>query len=215
MTLLSAYFKILSNEGWKPFGKQKVYTNNKEVKGHVHDPIIYFAFAFATDEESEDLLAGVGHKWHNCGSNILKVKELQTFESKTILCLFNIFTNTPKKMVLHEFCEILSKAQAMAQKYEPMDFVVDFNDLPPNSFPPAIKFCQQVPKLPIQDIPLILRKLSWKAQANRKVFHVEYDSCYMMDIKSLTQIAKDANIVKDMWGKHIPILAKWLIKTLP
>jgi hypothetical protein len=28
MTLLSVYFKILSNKGWNPFGKQKVYKNN-------------------------------------------------------------------------------------------------------------------------------------------------------------------------------------------
>jgi hypothetical protein len=50
----------------------------------------------------------------------LKVKELQTFEIKTILCLFNVFTSTSKKMVLDELCNILSKAQAMAQEYDAM-----------------------------------------------------------------------------------------------
>jgi hypothetical protein len=47
------------------FGKQKVYKNNKEVMNQVQDPIIYFAFAFATDEEPEELLARVDHEWHN------------------------------------------------------------------------------------------------------------------------------------------------------
>jgi hypothetical protein len=76
----------------------------------------------------------------------LKVKELQKFESKTIFCLFNVFTTTPKKMVQNKFCDILSKAQAMAQEHEPMDFVFDSNDLPPNSSRLAIELCLQVPK---------------------------------------------------------------------
>jgi hypothetical protein len=63
MTLL---IKILSNKGWNPFGKQKVYKNNKEVKDQV------CSFAFATDEEPEELLARVSHEWHNRGSNILR-----------------------------------------------------------------------------------------------------------------------------------------------
>jgi hypothetical protein len=50
--------------------------NNKEVKDQVHGPIIYFAFAFATDEEPGELLARVSYTWHNRGGNILKVKEL-------------------------------------------------------------------------------------------------------------------------------------------
>ncbi len=110
MTLLSAFFKILSNKGRNLFGEQKVYKNNKEVKDQVQDPIIYFAFAFATYVESEELLTRVGHDWHNRSGDILKVKGLQAFESKTILCFFHVFTTTPKNMVLSEFCDILSKA---------------------------------------------------------------------------------------------------------
>ncbi len=92
----------------------------------------------------------------------------------------------------------------MAQKYEPMDFVFDSNDLPPNSSLPAIKLCLQNPKLHGQDTSHF-GKLSWKAQANRKVFHVECDSCHAKDIKRLAQIAKEANIAKDIWGKHAHI----------
>ncbi len=117
----------------------------------MHDLVIYFAFAFPTDEETAELLARVGHEWHNRGSNILKVKELQTFDSKKILCLFNIFTTTPKKTVFNLFCEILSNAQAMVQEYEPMDFVFDLNDLPPNSFILAIELRLQVPKLIVKN----------------------------------------------------------------
>ncbi len=43
MTLLSAHFKILSMKGKSPFKKQKVWKNNKEVKGEFCNPIIYFS----------------------------------------------------------------------------------------------------------------------------------------------------------------------------
>jgi hypothetical protein len=139
MTLLSAYCKILSMKGWNPFKKQKVWKNNKEVKGEVRNPIIYFAFAFTTDEESEDLLAHVSHEWHRRGGILLKIKELQTFKSKTILCIFNIFTSTPKKTILYEFQEILEKTMKEAQEHDSTDFLFDFNDLPANSSLPVIE----------------------------------------------------------------------------
>jgi hypothetical protein len=185
MTLLSAYCKISSMKGWNPFEKQKVWTINKEVKGEVRNPIIYFAFAFATDEEPEDLLAHVSHEWHRCGGILLKIKELQTFESKTILYIFNIFTSTPKKTILYEFQEILEKAMKEAQEHDSTDFLFDFNDLSANSSLPAIELRLQNPKLPVQDTSYF-NKLSWKAQVNRKAYHVECDSHYLAEIKRLT-----------------------------
>ncbi len=56
-------------------------------------------------------------------------------------------------------------------------------------------------KLPGQDISHF-NKLSWKAQVNRKAYHVECDSCYSAEIKRLTQLAKESNIVKELWGEH-------------
>jgi hypothetical protein len=204
MTLLSAFFKISSTKGRNPFEKQKVWKNNKEVKGEVRNPVIYFTFTFVTNEDPEDLLVRVSHKWHRRGGIVLKVKDLQTFKSKTILCLFNIFTSTPKKTVLHEFKEILSKAQQMAQEFDSLDYMFDLNDLPTHSTLLAIELRLVNPKLPGQDT-LHFNKLSWKAQANRKVFHIECDSCYLAEIKHLTQFGKEHNIVKEMWGKHAHI----------
>ena len=71
MTLLSAYFKISGTKGRNPFEKQKVYKNNKEVKGELRDPTIYFSFAVATDEDPEELIARVSHEWHRHGGNLL------------------------------------------------------------------------------------------------------------------------------------------------
>ncbi len=81
----------------------------------------------------------------------MKVKELQSFESKTILCLFNVFTCTPKQTVLVEFCNILSKAQDLAQKMDPTEFFLDVAGLPTNSTLPVLKLCLLNPKTPGQD----------------------------------------------------------------
>ncbi len=79
--------------------------------------------AIATDEEPEDLLAWISHEWHWHGGIMLKVKDLKSFESEMILCLFNIFTATNKKTGLEELCEVLSKAQELAQDIKPTNFL--------------------------------------------------------------------------------------------
>jgi hypothetical protein len=45
-------------------------------------------------------------------------------------------------------------------------------------------------------------KLSWRVQANQKVYHIECNHRYAAGIKWLAQVAKEANIVTKMWGKH-------------
>ena len=206
MTLLSAYFKISGTKGRNPFEKQKVYKNNKEVKGELRDPTIYFSFAVATDEDPEELIARVSHEWHRRGGNLLKVKELQTFESETILCLFNVFTSTPKKTILFEFQEILEEALVMASELEPAEFHFDLSDRPSTnkSNLPAIELRQMNPKTPGQDTSHY-NKLSWKALACRKVYHVECDSRYLMQIKRLAQLAKDDGLFAKMWGKNVHV----------
>ncbi len=166
MILLSAHFKILSNKGRNPFKKQKVWKNNKEVKGDLKNPIIYFSMAIATNKEPEDLLARISHEWHWHGGIILKVKDLQSFESETILCLFNVFTTTNKKTVLTELCELLSKAQELAQDIDPTKFFWAAADLPRNSTLPALELCLMNPKTLGQDTSQH-NKLSWRAHANR------------------------------------------------
>lgn len=207
MTLLSAYFKISNPFGRNPFEKQKVFKNNKEVKGELRDPTIYFSFAIASDDDPAELLSRVSHEWHRRGGNLLKIKELQTFESETILCLFNVFTATPKNTILYEIQGILGQALDMMNEEEDenaAEIHFDINDLAPKSNLPAIELRQMNPKTPGQDTSNY-SKLSWKASACRKVYHVECDSRYSTEIKRLTQFAKDAGLVERMWGKHAHI----------
>ncbi len=121
----------------------------------------------------------------------MKVKEHKWFERETILCLFNIFTSTPKQTVLAELCKLLSKAQDLAQEMDPMEFFWDAADLPTNSILPALKLCLLNHKTPRQDTSHH-NKLSWRAQVNRKVYHVECDRRYATKIVRLAQFAKES-----------------------
>ena len=56
------------------------------------------------------------HEWHQIVGICLQTKDLQTFESETILSLFKIFTSTNKKILLAELHEILTEAQSRVQE---------------------------------------------------------------------------------------------------
>jgi hypothetical protein len=87
MTLLGAHFKISSN-GCNPSEKQKVWgKGNNKNKEEFCNPVVYFTMAIATDTDSEELISHVVHDCHRMGRVCLQIKELQTFESETILLL--------------------------------------------------------------------------------------------------------------------------------
>jgi hypothetical protein len=134
----------------------------------------------------------------------LRVKELQSFESETILCLFNVFTATNKKTVLAELCQILSKAQELAQDIDATEFFWDAEELPKHSTLPAPELRLMNPKTPGQDTSQY-QKLSWRVQANRKIYHVECDRRDATNIKRLMQFTKENKLVSEMWGKHAHI----------
>ena len=129
MTMLGAHFKISSN-GKNPFEKQKQWGKAKKDKEEFRDPIIYFLLAIATGKDPEDLLSRIIHEWQQRGGILLRIKELQSFESNTILAFYNIFTTTPKKYILHEFRTILQEAQETAQELDPTEFFWPMADLP-------------------------------------------------------------------------------------
>ena len=203
MTMLGAHFKISSN-GRNPFEKQKQWGKAKKDKEEFRDPIIYFALAIATDTDPGDLLSRISHEWQRRGGILLRIKELQSFESDTILAFYNIFTATPKKYILQEFRTILQEAQETAQELDPTEFFWPMADLPNNSTLPALEIRLQNPKLPGQDTSHF-SKMSWRVQSNRKAFHLECDRRYAAEIKKLTQMAKENNLVEKMWGKHAHI----------
>jgi hypothetical protein len=122
MTLLGANFKISSND-CNPFEKQKIWgKGNNKTKEELCNPVVYFTMAIATDTDPEELILHVIHEWHRMGRVRLQIKELQTFESETILLLFNIFTATNKKIILVELHEILTAAQNQIQEQDPTEF---------------------------------------------------------------------------------------------
>jgi hypothetical protein len=107
----------------------------------------------------------------------------------------------PKKFILDKFLTILAQAQSFAQEEDFLEFNWGTDDLPNNSALPAMEIYLQNPKLPRLGTSNY-SKLSWRVQASRKVYHVECDRRFAVDIKQLAQIAKEANFVTKMWGKH-------------
>ena len=77
-------------------------------------------------------------------------------------------------------------------------------DLPSNSTLPALELCLQNPKLPGQDTSHF-SKMSWQAPANWKAFHLECGCRFAANIKKLTQLAKESNLVTKILGKHAHI----------
>jgi hypothetical protein len=164
MTMLGAHFKISSN-GKNPFEKQKQWGKAKKDKKEFRDPIVHFSLVMATDKNPKDLLSRIIHEWQRRGGILLRVKELKSFKSDTILTISNIFTSTPKNYLLQEFHSILREAQTLAQEIELTNFIWAMEDLPNNSTLPAMELCLQNSKLPGQDTTHF-NKLSWRAQAN-------------------------------------------------
>ena len=91
----------------------------------------------------------------------------------------------------------------MAQESKATSILWPQEDLPKNSTLPAMELHLKNPKLSGQDTPHF-SKLSWRAQANRKALHVhvECDRHHAADIRRLTQLAKEADLVSKKWGKH-------------
>jgi hypothetical protein len=67
--------------------------------------------AIATDEDPPKALERISQEWFKQGGHYLRVKELQTFDSKTILLLFNVSIQLPKKCLLEEFKMILTEVK--------------------------------------------------------------------------------------------------------
>ena len=151
MTMLITHFKIFTINDNNPFKKQKIW--GKCANKNKEDYFVpqFFTFAFATDTAPEDLISQVIHEWHRIGGVCLETKELQTFESKTILSLFNIFTSTNKKILLAKLHEILMEAQSRVQEQDAIKFWWSPEDTSPKSTLHAFELCPLNPKLPGQD----------------------------------------------------------------
>jgi hypothetical protein len=81
-------------------------------------------------------------------------------------------TAVPKKFILDEFLTILAQAHSFAQEVDFTEFNWDVEDLLTDNTLPAMVIHLQNPKVPRQDTSNY-SKLSWRVQANRKVYHVE------------------------------------------
>ena len=132
MTLLSNHFKISYQGSKNPFEKQMVWgkTKKDKDKDEFKEPTVYFNFAIASDEEPTEILERINQEWFKLGGRYLRVKDLQSFDSVTIITLFNISIQVPKKCLLEEYMTILTEAQEKANSMQLDGFTFDPSDLP-------------------------------------------------------------------------------------
>jgi hypothetical protein len=91
MTVLRAYFKISSQNGRNPFEQQKVWGKSKKSKDDkFKDPMVYFTMAVATNELPAEVMDRIRQEWGRMGRKMLRVKDLQSFESERIISIFNV-----------------------------------------------------------------------------------------------------------------------------
>ena len=84
----------------------------QEGHGGIQGPHCILCPSDSQDKDPEELLARIIHEWQHSSGILLRIKELQSFESETVLTLFNICTVVPKKFILDEFLTILMQAQS-------------------------------------------------------------------------------------------------------
>ncbi len=209
MTKLGTHIKISGNGN--AFSKKKVWDNqNQARKSHklkkeeFRDPTVYFSMIVSTEVRPQELTDCVTHEWARSGGNRLKIKDLQTIESKTVVTFFCVSTMTPKAVLLAELRTILLQAQQRASE-EALDtstfnFTLDKGIEVGKSLPP-MNLRMQVALL--KGVPVnAFSKLSYQAQEVRRSWHLEVDSQYATKMKALVQCAKEYGCIKEYWGCH-------------
>ncbi len=105
---------------------QKVWGKNKTKEGdEFKDPIVYFTMAVTTDKDAAEVMDRICQEWGRIGGKMLRVKGLQSLDSETIISLFNVSIQVPKKIILEEFRAILVAAQEEAKEHEIMGYEWD------------------------------------------------------------------------------------------
>ncbi len=77
--------------------------------------MVYFSFVMAMGDEPSETLEEINQEWFKQGGRYLRVMKLQSFDSETIIALFNISIQVPKKCLLEEYKMILMEAQKLAK----------------------------------------------------------------------------------------------------
>jgi hypothetical protein len=104
MTVLGAYFKYNNPNGRSPFECQKDWKNKnkKSDNDEYKDPLVYFTMAIATDEDPGKVVERIRQEWGRIGGKLLRIKELQSFDSESIFGIYSVSTQIPKHLLLKD-----------------------------------------------------------------------------------------------------------------
>jgi hypothetical protein len=166
-----------------------------------NNAIAYFLFILASNKEPRELVNQVSYEWGKFGPHA-RVKELQSMETETIYCIFFLFSQTSKSLLMEELKRIFKAIQddMFDSEYHINDDSCAYHWAVQAI--PEFNLRSQVPKLPRANTHAML-KLPGHLQTHRRQYHLEVDSSDKPFFKCLIEYGKRGRMFKDEWGQHV------------
>ena len=184
----------VSFEKRKPWGKSK---EDLEEEDYI-DPEVYFSFVFSCDKDPEDILDRIRQEWRKYGGNRLQLMVLKTHNPKGAVVLYHMHNGGHVDSIVAEGRMILEKARDVEQAESMGDTSFKWGEVAVPEFTLTLR----VPVIPGLDTKK-MDKLPWQMKNQRKALHITSDAKHVKQLQALMQIAKDRNLVEQMWGKQV------------
>ena len=132
-TKFGCLFNVSSLGNKNPFGKQRVYNNNKKKKNDVvewKDPTIYLQFSISSDMDPTFILERVRGQWFVMGGTKLEVKEIQELNVVTTHMAFNLSCTNDRQVLNHELRNMMEEVRKINEEEGIHNDPFPFRDIP-------------------------------------------------------------------------------------
>jgi hypothetical protein len=220
-TQFGCYVSLSSFNNKNPFGKKRVYYNNKKKKNaeaEWTDPTIYLQFSISSDKDPHFILDRTRGQWHFMGGTRLEVKEIQVLHVVTTHMVFNLSCTTNKEVLTYELRNMMTEARKINEEEGNID-----EDPCPLKAIPKFLLTNKMPRLAGIDTKSLNSNLSYEEQNLRRCIHLECSAddaplikWLIAKVKKLTRFGEEKPIIEIYWGKHV-LLTEVLVsgKTSP
>ena len=206
-TKFGCFFNVSSFGSKNPFGKQRVYNNNKKKKNDVvewKDPTIYSQFSISSDMDPTFILERVRGQWFVMGGTKLEVKEIQQLNVVTTHMAFNLSCTNDRQVLNHKLHNMMEEVRKINEDEGIHNDPFPFRDIP------NFTLSSKSPRLTGIDTKSLNSKLSYEELNHRRCIHIECaakDACHIRwlvsKLKTLTRLEEEKTVIEIFWGKHV------------
>ena len=164
-------------------------------------PEIYFTLCFSSDKEPDKIVERVAGEWGKAGGKKLYLKEISSFDTKTVATIFHLRHDNTGATVHLEFLKALDEAKDIAENEDQEGagaYLMD--DLP------VLNVRSFIPKIDGQDTSAF-SGWSGRQHDNRKCISFECDSADVEMVHYLISTGKNRGIFKRIWGHKVYVAA--------